>query len=66
MVDNIFDDVISQLSEADKEIIDNYGLKETYRKYVGSFENIRLLKSFIEKDVFQIIFEELLKRDNLE
>ena len=30
-----------------------------------SFENIRLLKSFIEKDVFQIIFEELLKRDKV-
>lgn len=66
VVDNIFEDVISQLSVADKEIIDNYGLKETYRKHVGSFENIRLLKSFIEKDVFRIIFEELLKCDNLE
>ena len=66
VVDNIFNDVTAQLSEEDKEFIENYGLKETYRKHVGSFENIRLLKSFIEKDVFQIIFEKLLKRDNLE
>ena len=66
VVDNIFNDVTAQLSEEDKEFIDNYGLKERYRKHVGSFGNIRLLKSFIEKDVFQIIFEKLLKRDNLE
>ena len=66
VVDNIFNDVTAQLSEEDKEFIENYGLKETYRKHVGSFGNIRLLKSFIEKDVFQIIFEKLLKRDNLE
>ena len=65
VVDNIFDNVTAQLSEVDMKIIENYGLKETYRKHVGSFENIRLLKSFIEKDVFQIIFEELLKRDKL-
>ena len=66
VVDNIFNDVTAQLSEEDKEFIENYGLKEMYRKHVGSFGNIRLLKSFIEKDVFQIIFEKLLKRDNLE
>ena len=56
----------AQLSEEDKEYIENYGLKERYRKHVGSFGNVRLLKSFIEKDVFQIIFEKLLKHDNLE
>ena len=61
----VFDNVTAQLSEVDMKIIENYGLKETYRKHVGSFENIKLLKSFIEKDVFQIIFEELLKRDKL-
>ena len=65
VVDNIFDNVTAQLSEVNMKIIENYGLKEMYRKHVGSFENIRLLKSFIEKDVFQIIFEELLKRDKL-
>ena len=65
VVDNIFDNVTGQLSEVDMKIIENFGLKETYRKYVGPFENIRFLKSFIEKDVFQIIFEELLKRDKV-
>ncbi|HEN9320432.1 TPA: AAA family ATPase [Streptococcus agalactiae] len=62
IIDNIFENVISRLSEEEKNIIENSGLRETYRKHVGSFENIRMLKSFIEKDIFQIIFEELLRK----
>ena len=62
IIDSIFENVISRLSEEEKNIIENSGLRETYRKHVGSFENIRMLKSFIEKDIFQIIFEELLRK----
>lgn len=64
IIDNIFENVISRLSEEEKNIIENSGLRETYRKHVGSFENIRMLKSFIEKDIFQIIFEELLRKNS--
>lgn len=64
IIDNIFENVISSLSEEEKNIIENSGLRETYSKHVGSFENIRMLKSFIEKDIFQIIFEELLRKNS--
>ena len=45
-------------------MIENCGLRETYRKHVSSFESIRILRSFIEKDIFQIIFEELVNHNN--
>lgn len=64
VIDNIFENVTSRLSEEDKNMIENCGLRETYRKHVNSFENIRMLKSFIEKDIFQIIFEELVNHNN--
>ena len=64
VIDNIFENVMSRLSEEDKNMIENCGLRETYRKHVNSFENIRMLKSFIEKDIFQIIFEELVNHNN--
>ncbi|BAK30174.1 ATP/GTP-binding protein [Streptococcus porcinus] len=64
VIDNIFENVTSRLSEEDKNIIENCGLRETYRKHVNSFENIRMLRSFIEKDIFQIIFEELVNHNN--
>ena len=64
VIDNIFENVMSRLSEEDENMIENCGLRETYRKHVNSFENIRMLKSFIEKDIFQIIFEELVNHNN--
>ena len=64
VIDNIFENVTSRLSEEDKNIIENCGLRETYRKHVSSFENIRMLRSFIEKDIFQIIFEELVNHNS--
>lgn len=64
VIDNIFENVTSRLSEEDKNMIENCGLRETYRKHVNSFENIRMLRSFIEKDIFQIIFEELVNQNN--
>jgi len=64
VIDNIFENVTLRLSDEDKKIIEDYGLRENYRKHVSSFENIRMLKSFIEKDIFQLIFEYLLKQNN--
>lgn len=59
VINNEFDNALEKLPEEDGKIIIEYGLREKYISNVDSFENIRLLGNFIERDIFEILFDSL-------
>ena len=56
-----FKKVMDKLHKSEQKIINQYGLLDVYLKSIKSFENIRLLNSFIEKDIFELLFNNMLK-----
>lgn len=60
VIENEFDKIMKGLGTNEKEIIEKYNLKQNYLNSLDKFNNIRLLGSMIESDIYELIFNNII------
>lgn len=64
VIDKIFVSICEKLPQEQTEIINRSGLLDRYFNSLEIFKNVRLLYKFIENDIFSILFENTIRKED--